>query len=60
MAAGSLLSKVYGDFVHRKDGRHLHGGIPAADNEAMCWMYDEVVGHGYSLFRPPDDALEDP
>ena len=39
------------------DGRHLHDGIPAADDEAMCWLYHQVVAHGYSLFRLPDGAL---
>ena len=39
------------------DRRHLHGGIPAADDEAMRWLYDQVVSHGHSLFRPPDGAV---
>ena len=56
-AADRLLSKVYGDSVHRNDGRHLHGGIPAADDEAMRWLYDQVVSHGHRLFRPPDGAV---
>ena len=56
-AADRLLSEVCVYSVHRNDGRHLHGGIPAADNEAMCWLYDKVVSHGYSLFRLPDRAL---
>ena len=43
--------------MHRNDRRHLHVGIPAADDEAMCWLYDQVVSHGYSLFCPPDGAL---
>ena len=50
MAADRLLSEVYGDSVHRNDWRHLHSGIPAADDEVMCWLYDQVVSHGYSLF----------
>ena len=55
-AADRLLSEVSDDTVHRDDGRHLHGGIPAADDEAMCWLYDQVVAHGYSLFCPPNGA----
>ena len=47
---------AYDDTVHRNNGRHLHDGIPAADNEAMCWLYDQVVAHGYSLFCPPNGA----
>ena len=57
MAADRFLSKVYGDSVHRNDGQHLHDGIQAADDKAICWLYDQVVAYGYSLFRPPDGAL---
>ena len=55
-AADRFLSKVYGDSVHGNDGRHLHGGIPAADDKAMCRLYDQVVSHRHSLFQPPDGA----
>ena len=55
-AADRFLSKVYGDSVHRNNGRHLHGGIPAVDDKAMCRLYDQVVSHRHSLFQPPDGA----
>ena len=56
-AADRLLSELYGDFVHHNDGRNLHDGIPATDDKAICWLYDQVVSHRYRLFRLPDDAL---
>ena len=42
---------MYGDTVHRNDGRHLHGGV--ADDEATCALYDRLVAHTHPLYDAP-------
>ena len=49
--ADRRLIAVYGDIVHRNDGRHLHGGV--ADDEAMCALYDRLVAHTRPLYDAP-------
>jgi len=49
--ADRRLIEVYGDTVHRNDGRQLHGGIE--DDEAMCMLYDKVVSYAHPLYSPP-------
>ena len=49
------LPKVFGDTIHRNDGRHLDGGI--ADNQ--CWQrrYDTVVANTHTLYLPPQGRI---
>ena len=51
------LLAVYGDTVHRNDGRHLRGGIDAATNERHIQWFDRVVAHNHPLWRPPKNAV---
>ena len=53
--ADKRLIGVYGDTVHRNDGRHLHGGI--AEDEAMCMLYDRVTSYAHPLYSPPKGAV---
>ena len=56
-AADMKLMEVYGDTIHRNDGRHLHGGIEAArDGQHMTW-HDRVIAHPHSLYFPPHCAI---
>ncbi len=51
------LLSVYGNTVHRNDGRHLHGGVEAAlDEQHMAW-FDQVVAHPHRLYFPPNCAI---
>lgn len=49
------LISVYGDTVHRNDGRHLHGGVEG--DEAMFKLYDRVVSYPHPLYSPPAKGL---
>ena len=51
------LLSVYGDTVHRNDGRHLRGGVDAATNERHIQWFDRVVAHNHPLWRPPKNAV---
>jgi hypothetical protein len=53
--ADRRLIEVYGDTIHRNDGRHLDGGIE--DDVAMCYLYDRVVSHQHSLYSPPQGKV---
>jgi hypothetical protein len=45
------LIAVYGDTIHRNDGRHLDGGI--ADDKVWQGRYDRVVSHPHPMYNPP-------
>ena len=49
--ADRRLMTVYGDTIHRNDGRHLDGGVE--DDEAMQRLYDKVVSHPHPMYSPP-------
>ena len=49
--ADRRLIGVYGDTVHRNDGRHLSGGVE--DDDAMQMLYDRVVSYPHVLYSPP-------
>ena len=49
--AARRIEEVYGDGVHRNDGRHLHGGVE--DDGAMCMLYDSVTAYGHAMYSPP-------
>ena len=53
--ADRKLREVYGDTIHRSDGRHLDGGI-ANDN---VWQdrYDTVVANPHQLYLPPQGKI---
>ena len=46
---------MYGDTVHRNNGRHLHRGIHG--DEEMCKLYDQVISYAHPLYKP---LLKDP
>ena len=45
---------MYGDTIHRNDGRNLHGG--AEDDAEWQRRYDRVVAHPHRLELPPRTA----
>ncbi len=47
--ADRRLIVVYGDTVHRNDGRHLHGGVNG--DEKMCKLYDQVISYAHPLYE---------
>ena len=49
--ADTRLIGVYGDTIHRNDGRKLHGGI--VDDAAMQFLWDKVVSYPHPLYSPP-------
>ena len=49
------LIAVYGDTIHRNDGRHLDGGI--ADDNVWQGRYDRVVSHPHPMYNPPKGGL---
>ena len=53
--ADQRLTEVFGDTIHRNDGRHLNGGI--ADDQ--CWQtrYDTVVANTHTLYLPSQGRI---
>ena len=49
--ADRRLIGVYGDTIHRNDGRHLNGGITG--DAGMVWLYDKVVINPHPMYLPP-------
>ena len=49
--ADRRLNEVFGDTVHRNDGRHIDGGV-IGDKE-MCELYDQVVNYPHPMYSPP-------
>jgi hypothetical protein len=49
--ADKKLIAVYGDTIHRNDGRHLSGGI--VNDKAMQMLYDNVVSYPHPMYLPP-------
>ena len=54
--ADRKLRAVYGDTIHRNDGRHLDGGI--ANDEGWQARYDAAVANPHQLYLPPQGRLE--
>ncbi len=54
-SADQKLTEVFGDTIHRNDGRHLDGGI--ADDQ--CWQrrYDAIVANSHTLYLPPQGRI---
>ena len=50
-----LLHGVYGDTLHRNDGRHMDGGV--ADDNVWQRRYDRVVSHPHPMYNPPKGGL---
>lgn len=55
--ADRRLIEVYGDTVHRNDGRNLHGGV--GDDEAVCMLYDRIVDYPHPMYSPPKGKVGD-
>ena len=53
--ADRKLRTVYGDTIHRNDGRHLDGGI--ADDQIWQARYDAVVANPHQLYLPPQGKI---
>jgi hypothetical protein len=49
------LIAVYGDTIHRNDGRHLDRGI--ANNCVWQRRYDRVVVHPHLMYNPPKGGV---
>jgi hypothetical protein len=49
------LINVYGDSIHRNDGRHLDGGV--ADDDVWQRRYDRVVAAPHPMYNPPKGGL---
>ena len=49
------LRAVYGDTIHRNDGRHLDGGI--ANDAVWQARYDAVVANPHQLYLPPQGKI---
>ncbi len=49
------LITVYGDTIHRNDGRHLDGGI--ADDGVWQRRYNRVVAHPHPMYNPPKGGV---
>ena len=54
-ACDKLLVEVYGDSIHRNDGRHMDGGV--ADDSVWQLRYDRVVAHPHPMYNPPKGGL---
>jgi hypothetical protein len=54
-ACDNQLIAVYGDSIHRNDGRHLDGGV--ANNSIWQRRYDRVVVHPHPMYNPPKGEL---
>ena len=54
-SADRRLQTVYGDTIHRNDGRHLHGGVD--NNHVMMALYDRVVSHPHPMYSPPKGKM---
>jgi hypothetical protein len=54
-ACDNQLVAVYGDSIHRNDGRHLDGGI--ADDSVWQRRYDCVVAHPHPMYNLPKGGL---
>jgi len=54
-ACDHKLIAVYGNTMHRNDGRHLTGGI---DDDAL-WQrrYDKVAANSHGMYFPPKGAI---
>ena len=50
------LRAVYGNTIHRNDGRHLDGGI--ANDTVWQARYDAVVANPHQLYLPPQGKIE--
>ena len=55
--ADAKLIGVFGDTIHRNDGRHLHGGIGAELDRLWQGRYDAVVANAHRLYSPPNGAI---
>ncbi len=53
--ADRKLRAVYGDTIHRNNGRHLNGGI--ADDQIWQARYDAVVANPHQLYLPPQGKI---
>ncbi len=49
------LVAVYGDSIHRNDGRHLDGGV--ANEKVWQRRYDWVVAHPHPMYNLPKGGL---
>jgi hypothetical protein len=49
------LIVVFGDSIHRNDGRHLDGGI--ADDGVWQGRYNRVVSHPHLMYKPPKGGI---
>ena len=49
------LITVYGNTIHRNDGRHLDGGI--ANDGVWQRRYDRVVAHPHPMYNPPKGGV---
>jgi hypothetical protein len=54
-ACNNQLVAVYGDSIHRNDGRHLDGGV--ADDSVWQRRYDRVVAHPHPMYNLPKGVL---
>ena len=50
-----MLIKVYGDTIHRNDGRHLHCGME--NNTTVCMLYDRRVSYLHLMYSPPQGQV---
>ncbi len=55
--ADRRLIEVYGDTVHRNDGRHLHGEADAERDAMHVRWFDRVVSQSHQLYLPPRCAV---
>jgi len=55
--ADDKLIAVYGDTVHRNDGRDLHGGVEG--DGAMQMLYDKIADHPHPMWSPPTGKVGD-
>ena len=55
--ADHKLIRVYGDTIHRNDGRHLTGGI--ADDSTWQDRFDAVTASPHPLYLPPQGRIGD-
>ena len=49
------VAAVFGDTIHRNDGRHLDGGI--GDDQRWQRRYDDVVANTHTLYLPPQGRI---
>jgi hypothetical protein len=57
-AADRVLMDVYGDTIHRNDGRHIHGGIPVAEDKRWQRWWFRVVSCDLKLWTPPKGSAD--